>query len=289
MFLFSLQKRKSSVAPASVKWEDLTEVKKLGKGAFGVVSHMRWKKDSKTEVDVAAKQLIDFDGDELEALRHELDFLSTLEHPNIVRLLGIVPEMINYTLILELCNGGSLRRYLSDQREPLPLNLQRHWAVQAAKAIEYLQDMGVIHKDVKSDNYLISSNGTLKLADFGLSKWTERTLNDATHRGTIAYMAPEIFTDNILSMKFDIFAYGVVVWEIVTRQIPFDGQKPPHIMFTVCKGKRLPIPEDCPEDLAYLMRHCWLENRHQRLNIHDILSVLAGQRQLPGTNCRAKT
>ena len=252
-------------------------MKEIGEGGFGTVFHMIWNRPNNKKVDVAAKRLFKVD-------KHELNVLSTLSHPNIVRLIGVVSEPIHFMLVLELCEGGSLRSHLSrNSTEPLHRDLLRYWPQQAAKAIEYLQDMGVIHKDVKSDNYLIACNNILKLADFGLAKLSDKTLNQATERGTAAYMAPELFTEGSLSPKFDIFAYGVVLWEIVTRQIPWKGKGYHVIVFGVChNGERLSIPEDCPEDLAYLMRQCWQTDRRKRPSIKKILSVLE-KRHLPCT------
>ena len=106
----------------------------------------------------------------------------------IVKLIGVVPERVNYMLILELCDGGSLRRgFLSSHKGDLPFEIQRSWAEQAARAIEYLQENNVIHKDIKSDNYLIATGNVLKLTDFGLAKLTDRTLHDATERGTRSF------------------------------------------------------------------------------------------------------
>ncbi|XP_072033887.1 uncharacterized protein [Amphiura filiformis] len=248
--------------------DDLSPIKEIGDGGFGTVFHMIWKKDGKADLDVAAKRLYKVD-------EHELDMLSMLDHPNIVKLIGVVPERVHFMLILELCEGGSLRNYLSNHRDDLPFELQRSWAEQAARAIEYLQHKGVIHKDIKSDNYLIANGNVLKLTDFGLARLGDKTTNHATERGTAAYMAPEVFTEGILSPKLDIFAYGVVLWEIVTKQIPFAGQPRGNILYQVCQyQKRLPIPEDCPGEFASLMRQCWLEDRFKRPTITNILEVL---------------
>ncbi len=230
---------------------------------------MEWKKNDKAHQDVAAKRLYKVDD-------HELEVLSKLEHPNIVQLIGVVPEPVDFMLILELCEGGSLRSFLTNYTDDLPYDLQRSWAQQAARAIEYLQDMDVIHKDIKSDNFVIASGNVLKLTDFGLAKLTDKTMNDVSERGTAAYMAPEVFTEGILSVHHDIFAYGVVVWEIVTKKIPFEGCARNHIVFQVCQHhKRLPIPEDCPGVFASIMRQCWLRDRYKRPCIKKILEILA--------------
>lgn len=217
-----------------IRRKDLKLVKKIGEGGYGTVYHMIWKrdgdhgnngKDDEDVIHVAAKKQYKVDHSELEVL-------SKLKHVNIVGLIGVIPEEIDFMLILELCKSGSLRNHLDRcGQEPLPKELFCRWSKDAARAIQYLQDMKVVHKDVKSDNYLVSGSdhpdgeGTvLKLADFGLAKTIEKTVSGATQRGSWAYMAPELLIDCTLSpTKLDIYAYGVVLWEMLTGKIPYDG------------------------------------------------------------------
>ena len=247
---------------------------------------MKWKS---RDQNVAAKQVYFFDKEDQDEAEHEIEVLCGLVHPNIVQLYGVLREAVEssviageraFTLILELCTKGSLKKYLGQNRqEKLPPAQFTAWATQAARAIEYLHKQGVIHKDIKSDNYLIAEDDALKLADFGLSKFADKTIENATQRGTPAYMPPEIHTDDILSPTFDFFSYAVVVWELLTRKIPFEGFEPHRITFQVCQNNfRLEIPEDCPADLAKLMRQCWEEERKRRPDIDEILNVVSKPR-----------
>ena len=201
--------------------------------------------------------------------KNELEVLSRLSHPNIVCLIGVVPEELDFMLILELCEGGSLRSYL-DQNEKRPLSeeLFKSWSKQAAKAIQYLNHMKIVHKDIKCDNYLITKDKILKLADFGLAKEIEQTLSNATQTGTWPYMAPELLKDSTLSPKLDIYAYAVVLWEMLTGKVPYEGMQYHELIWHVCHhNKRLDIPPDCPEHLAELMTFV-LARRSQEKTIH---------------------
>ena len=246
---------------------------------------MKWK--SKDQY-VAAKQVYYSGKEDQDDAKREIDILSHLSHPNIVQLHGVLQEPVEtivrgrsaFTLILELCTKGSLKKFLGQNRqEKLSPAQFTDWATQAARAIEYLHKQGVIHKDIKSDNYLITQDDVLKLADFGLSKFADKTMQNATHRGTPAYMPPEIHTEDELSPTFDFFSYAVVVWELLTRQIPFEGYDGQRITYHVCRNNlRLEIPDDCPEDLAKLMKQCWEEDRKRRPDIDGILSIVSKPR-----------
>ncbi|XP_072041116.1 mitogen-activated protein kinase kinase kinase 20-like [Amphiura filiformis] len=285
-----IKKRKIWHPAPTIPLDDLEKVGKLGEGGFGAVYRMKWKSKGQ---DVAAKRF-NPDGNDQREYENELDKLCGLSHPNIVKLIGVVARSSEdeaFTLILELCNGGSLKSYLRKSKEKLPADQFTAWATQAAQAIEYLHKQGIIHKDVKSDNYLIADENVLKLADFGLSKNAEKTTDNAKDTGTAAYMPPEIHKAGVLSPKFDFFSYGVVLWELLTRGIPFEEMQDRYaIIWQITeKGLRLTIPSDCPEDLEKLMKQCWEEDRNRRPTIDEILSVVSRSRDtLVDTTKRSK-
>ena len=251
-----------------IRRQDLTVVKQIGEGGFSCVYHVIWKHETSGDVHVAAKKVHEID-------KRELEVLSKLSHPNIIKLIGVVPDVLDYMIILELCEIGSLRQYI-DKHGPLPPDLFDRWSSEAARAIEYLQDRNIVHKDIKSQNYVISSDMVLKLTDFGLSKELERTFSNATQRGTCAYMAPELLKDSKLSpTKYDIFAYAIVVWEMLTGKIPYEGMEFVAIVWYVCKeNKRLEIPADCPSYIAALLNRCWHAEHTLRPDIHQVLAIL---------------
>ena len=255
------------MAYLQIKEEDLHLEKRIGAGGFSFVFKAKWKGQ-----DVAAKRLIEPD-------LHEVEVLSKLDHPNIVKLIGFCHGHLDHYLILELCSGGSLRSYLDQQRQQnkkLPLKLVLDWAKQAAKPIQYLKDMKIVHKDVKSPNYLIAEGNVLKLADFGIAKNIESTIKHATESASHPYMAPELLSELVLSPTYDIHAYGIVVWELCTTEIPFEGVEAFSIIWRICNNNERPvIPPDCPLDLADLMRQCWNKDWHQRPTVDHILMVVS--------------
>ena len=172
--------------------------------------------------------------------------MSKLDHVNIVKLIAVVDEKPDFYLVLELCIGGSLRTYLDKQNgKRLPDKQFYEWAKQAARAIEYLKEMGVVHKDVKASNYVIAEMDILKLTDFGLAKEIDVTKSNATGRGTYGFMTPELMKE-FISPTYDIFSFGVVLFELWTTDTPFKGEEPNAIVWKVCKhNEHPPIPPDC--------------------------------------------
>ncbi|XP_072019102.1 uncharacterized protein [Amphiura filiformis] len=258
-----------------IKKKKLKLVKQIGSGGFGAVFQMTWK-SPQGDIQVAAKRLNEPDP-------HELNILASLDHASIVKLLGFVHEEMEFMLILELCEGGSLRSYL-DEHGGLSTNLQLfvYWAEQAAIPIKYLRGKQIVHKDVKSLNYLITQGNMLKLADFGLAKKIEHTMSNATERASYSWMAPELFTLGKLSPNYDIFALAVVIWELWTGQFPFKGLEFQVIWHRVCiLNERLPITADVPQPIADLLRQCWDEDWHKRPSIEHIISVIRACQPVP--------
>ncbi|XP_072039079.1 uncharacterized protein [Amphiura filiformis] len=252
-----------------IKRNDLKFVKQIGEGGFSSVYQMTWIHPSLGPIEIAAKKLIKRDV-------KELDIMSGLDHPNIVKLIGVVDELMDFMLILELCNRGSLRSYLQGLNGGRLSDQQFYdWAEQAARPLEYLKQKHLVHKDVKSPNYMVTTDNNLKLGDFGIAKFIDQTVGNATETASCRWMAPELFVKGILSPKYDIFAYAVVIWEMRTGKYPFEGLEPQVIAWRVCQKKeRLPIPEDCPRPIKDLMKQCWKTDWKKRPSIEEIISVI---------------
>ena len=137
------------------------------------------------------------------------------------------------------------------------------------QGMHYLYANGVQHRDLKADNCLVvehkSGDFRVKLADFGLSKskklvasFTRR--RPSQHGGTVTHMAPEILlndSDQLFYEESDVYSYGIVMWEVLSRAVPFEGLNRAQIIAQVIAGKRPPIPEDSPPEMIELMEKCW--------------------------------
>ncbi|XP_069708429.1 mitogen-activated protein kinase kinase kinase 21 [Phaenicophaeus curvirostris] len=265
----------------------------IGVGGFGKVYRATWRG---REVAVkAARQ----DPDEditatAESVRQEAKLFSMLRHPNIIALHGVCLREPNLCLVMEFARGGSLNRALAAAAAApgaarggrrIPPHILVNWAVQIARGMLYLHDQAIVpilHRDLKSSNILLLEkmehddicNKTLKITDFGLAREWHRTTKMSA-AGTYAWMAPEVIKSSMFSKGSDIWSYGVLLWELLTGEVPYRGIDGLAVAYGVAVNKlTLPIPSTCPEPFAKLMKECWEQDPHIRPSFALILEQL---------------
>ncbi|KAJ3585557.1 hypothetical protein NHX12_014276 [Muraenolepis orangiensis] len=275
--------------PEAVDFRELTLKEVIGVGGFGKVYRGMWR--GQLVAVKAARQDPDEDiSVTAQNVRQEARLFAMLTHPNIISLKGVCLREPNLCLIMEYASGGPLSRALAGRRIP-PLVLV-NWAVQIARGMLYLHNdaiVPVIHRDLKSNNILLaqpiedeSMEGvTLKITDFGLAREWHRTTKMST-AGTYAWMAPEVIKASTFSKGSDVWSYGVLLWELLTGEVPYRGIDGLAVAYGVAVNKlTLPIPSTCPEPFAQLMAECWDQDPHQRPNFSSILSqLMALERQV---------
>jgi serine/threonine-protein kinase len=167
----------------------------------------------------------------LSRFEREMDVLKTLRHPNIVRSFGGVCENKRRFYAMELVNGGTFDDILSE-KAPLPWELTVEYALQICSALAYAHDRGVVHRDIKPGNFLLTEEGRLKLSDFGLVSIVAAAKITATGKtmGTVRYMAPEQIRGTEVSPAIDLYALRCMLFEILTGSPPFDGDSPANVM-----------------------------------------------------------
>ncbi|XP_034380999.1 mitogen-activated protein kinase kinase kinase 9 [Cyclopterus lumpus] len=266
----------------AIDFSELTLEEIIGVGGFGKVYRAVWRG---SEVAVkAARRDLDEDAEQtLESVRQEAKLFAMLNHPNIMGLLGVCLQEPNLCLVMEYARGGPLNRALAGKRIP-PCTLV-DWAVQIARGILYLHSQAIvpiIHRDLKSSNILILervemedlSNKTLKITDFGLAREWHRTTKMSA-AGTYAWMAPEVIRSSTFSKGSDVWSFGVLLWELLTGEVPFRGIDGLAVAYGVAMNKlALPIPLTCPEPFARLMEECWSSDPHSRPHFTLILDQL---------------
>jgi eukaryotic-like serine/threonine-protein kinase len=153
-----------------------------------------------------------------------------LKHPNLVHVYDLRDdEHGNTWLVMEFVLGESLSQVIGRHPNGLPLNLAKEWGLNLCRAVGYLHDHGVVHRDIKPANIFIE-NGTLKVGDYGLCKSLQNSQQRQTRTvGTVHYMAPEVSTGNY-NKSIDIYAIGVVLYEMLTGELPFDGESDGEIL-----------------------------------------------------------
>ena len=248
----------------------------LGEGRYGRVDRVTFKKPYRGYTEAAAKTIISF-------RKEEVEILSKLSHPNIVKWIGFCQHEPVHIILTEYAKNGSLRAYLSNKANSLSDNLKLKWIRESALAIQYLHDNRCLHRDIKGSNCLLSKDNTLILCDFGLAREIDHSIIISSQKGTSAYMAPEIIrTDQnnkaTFSIYTDIYAYGMLVHEIWTRNLPFPDLESGCIMYQVGEYQlQLDIAPDTPEDLAEIMRNCWKITPDERPKIEEIVAIVEGK------------
>lgn len=141
-----------------------------------------------------------------------------------------------FCIITEYLAGGSLRKYLH-QQEPhsVPLELVLKLALDIARGMLYLHSQGVLHRDLKSENLLLTEDMCVKVADFGISCLESQCGSAKGFTGTYRWMAPEMIKEKHHTKKVDVYSFGIVLWELLTAMTPFDNMTPEQAAFAVCQ------------------------------------------------------
>jgi eukaryotic-like serine/threonine-protein kinase len=233
---------------------------KLGQGGMGAVYRAI---DTKLDREVAIKVLprsFAKDADRVARFNREAKVLASLNHPNIAQIYGIEER----ALVMELVPGATLTR-------PLPFEIALKYAKQIAEALEAAHERGIVHRDLKPANIVVTPEGVVKLLDFGLAavapaagaaatspNITSQSARAGTIMGTAAYMSPEQAAGRPVDKRADVWAFGVVLWELLTGRRLFEGET---VSLTLANVLRGPIdfdelPRDTPTEIRRLLRRC---------------------------------
>nr|XP_043635871.1 serine/threonine/tyrosine-protein kinase HT1-like [Erigeron canadensis] len=206
----------------------------------------------------------------------EVVLLFHLNHPNIITFFAACKKPPLFCIINEYLAGGSLRAYLH-QQEPYSLhpNFVLKLAIDIARGMQYLHSQGIIHRDLKSENLLLSENMCVKVADFGISCLESQCGSAKGFTGTYRWMAPEMIKEKKHTKKVDVYSFAIVMWELLTALTPFDDMTPEQAAFAVCqKNARPPLPASCPRAFHKLINRCWSSKPDKRPGFDEIVEVL---------------
>ena len=245
----------------------------LGAGGMGEVYRAR---DTRLKREVALKVLHDSfasDRERMARFQREAEVLAALNHPNIAAIYGVEER----ALVMELVEGETLKG-------PLPVETALNYAKQIADALEAAHEKGIVHRDLKPANIKIKPDGTVKVLDFGLAKAAEEPAGDPQSSptmtisptragmilGTAAYMSPEQARGKVVDKRADIWAFGVVLYEMLTGRALFAGETVSDTLASVLKSDPdwTRLPAGTPAPIRRLLRRCLERDRKRRL--HDI-------------------
>ncbi|KAL4564414.1 hypothetical protein LXL04_028478 [Taraxacum kok-saghyz] len=263
------------------KWT--IELKKLNMGpAFAQGAFGKLYKGTYNGEDVAIK-LLEKPEDNLDRanlmeqqFQQEVKMLARLKHPNIVRFIGGCYKPMVWCIVTEYAKGGSVRQFLNRrQNRAVPLKLAVKQAVDVAKGMEYVHGLGLIHRDLKSDNLLIANDRSIKIADFGVARIEVRTEGMTPEMGTYRWMAPEMIQHRSYTQKVDVYSFGIVLWELITGMLPYHNLTDVQAAFAVVnKGIRPPVPDDCLPVLNEIMTRCWDGDPNVRPPFTEVVKML---------------
>jgi serine/threonine protein kinase len=249
-------------------------LEKLGEGGMGVVYKAE---DTKLKRTVALKFLpqgLETHEPERARLLQEAQAAATLNHPNICTIHDISEQQDQQFIVMEYVDGQTLRKMIPKLQEALG------FAIQIGEALQEAHSKGVIHRDIKTDNIMVNSRNQVKVMDFGLAKLkgSLKLTKTSTTVGTLAYMAPEQIHGGEVDARSDIFSFGIVLYEMLTGRLPFQGEYEAALMFSILNESPEPMQKyrsDLPSGLLHIVNRALEKNPEDRYqSIQEIVIEL---------------
>ncbi|KAH9310221.1 hypothetical protein KI387_038132, partial [Taxus chinensis] len=257
---------------------------KLGEGAHGKVYEGRYQ-DQNVAIKILQRGETEEEIEKLEArFAREVVMMSRVQHKNLVKFIGACKDPV-MVIATELLPGMTLRKYMLNLRPKLlELHVAIGFALDIAKAMDCLHSNRIIHRDLKPDNLLLTADQkSVKLVDFGLAREESLTEMMTAETGTYRWMAPELYSTVTLrqgnkkhySSKVDVYSFSIVLWELLTNRMPFEGMSNLQAAYAAAfKQVRPSIPDTLPNDLVFLLQSCWAEDPNIRPNFTQIVRML---------------
>lgn len=259
---------------------DIELGEKIGEGQFGFVYKGLMKSvPSLSEEEVAIKSIKSSILDNqmnIDSFLKEGLIMKKFRHKNVLSLIGICFEEDGSPMVvLPLMQNRDLLSYIRDSNNHPKVKQLMIFGIDVAKGMEYLASNNYVHRDLAARNCVLDNDLCVKIADFGLS----RHLYDNTYYRTnkfcklpVRWMAPECLEKGIYTDKTDVWSYGVLVWELLTRGvIPYPHLENAEILYHLKKGRRLDQPKYCPHALYLILLKCWSEEPNERLDFVELI------------------
>ncbi len=260
-------------------------IEQVGRGGMGIVYKAH---DIKLDRIMALKflpQYLSSDPNEKERFYHEARAAASLTHQNVAVIYEIGEHEQNIFLAMEYVEGKTLKKLVEQESESLSLKKVLEIAIQICEGIDAAHEKGIVHRDIKSDNIMITPKGQVKVMDFGLAKLkgASRLTQAGSTVGTAAYMSPEQAQGEDVDHRSDIFSFGVVLYELLTTHLPFRGEHQAALLYSLINENPQPIArfnDKVSEDLERIIFKALAKDKDERYqHVDDMLADLRKERK----------
>lgn len=269
---------KSGAQQYGISRDDVVLGRILGEGFFGEVYEGIYTNENGERIPVAVKTCKkDCTAENKEKFMSEATLMKKMDHPHIVKLIGITEEEPTW-IVMELYKYGELGHYLEQNKSTLKVVTLILYTLQIGKAMAYLEAISCVHRDIAVRNILVASHECVKLGDFGLSRYIEddEYYKASVTRLPIKWMAPESINFRRFTSASDVWMFAVCMWEILSYgKQPFFWLENKDVIGVLEKGDRLPKPEACPPILYALMTRCWDYDPSDRPKFKELVCSLS--------------
>ncbi|CAL9688743.1 unnamed protein product [Knipowitschia caucasica] len=254
----------------------------IGAGEFGEVYKGRLKLPGKREIYVAIKTLkAGYADQQRRDFLSEASIMGQFDHPNIIRLEGVVTKSRPVMIVTEFMENGALDSFLRQNDGQFTVIQLVGMMRGIAAGMKYLSEMNYVHRDLAARNILVNSNLVCKVSDFGLSRYLQEDTSDPSYTSSLGgkipvrWTAPEAIAYRKFTSASDVWSYGIVMWEVMSfGERPYWDMSNQDVINAIEQDYRLPPPMDCPSALHQLMLDCWQKDRNVRPRFTDIVSTL---------------
>ncbi|XP_029310449.1 tyrosine-protein kinase Tec isoform X4 [Cottoperca gobio] len=264
------------------KWEinpsELTFMKELGSGQFGLVRLGKWRAQHRVAIK-AIREGAMYEEDFIE----EAKVMMRLSHPKLVQLYGVCSQQRPIYIVTEFMEHGCLLNFLRQQRGSFSLGALLSICLDVSEGMEYLEANSFIHRDLASRNCLVNDSLVVKVSDFGMARYVldDQYTSSSAAKFPVKWSPPEVYNYCKYSSKSDVWSYGVLMWEVFTEgRMPFEQSQNHEVVSLVSKGHRLYRPKMATPAIYDIMQLSWHERPEERppfsqlcLMISDVLEA----------------
>ncbi|XP_066879004.1 cytoplasmic tyrosine-protein kinase BMX isoform X6 [Kogia breviceps] len=260
-----------------LKREDITLLKELGSGQFGVVHLGKWK----GQYDVAVKTIKEGSMSEDEFFQ-EAQTMMKLNHPKLVKFYGVCSKRYPIYIVTEYITNGCLLSYLKSHGKRLEPSQLLEMCYDVCEGMAFLESHQFIHRDLAARNCLVDSDLSVKVSDFGMTRYVldDQYVSSVGTKFPVKWSAPEVFHYFKYSSKSDVWAFGILMWEAFSLgKQPYDLYDNSQVVVKVSQGHRLYRPQLASDTVYQVMHSCWHELPEKRPTFHQLLSSIEPLRE----------